>query len=102
MRDRDSDILAHKITLAVKLGAKNAKSYQYALVFISMLCALSFAFIYGQTPLNYLFLISFIPLTLHLIKIKKANTAAQFDVQLKPLALTTFAFAVLLGLGFVL
>lgn len=102
MRDRDSDILANKITLAVKMGAKNAKSYQYSLIILSMLCAICFALIYCQTPLNYLFLISFIPLSIHLIKIKKAKTASQFDVQLKPLALTTFAFALILGLGFVL
>lgn len=102
MRDIESDTKAGKITLAVKLGHKLAKRYHYFLIIGAMITALIFGVLYYVEPYNLLFLISFIPLIRHLIYIKKAKSPKDYDSQLKVLALSTFLFSVLLGVGYYL
>lgn len=102
MRDIDSDVLSDKITLAVKLGKENAKKYHIALIGLAMLLSLIFAILYFRNFYNLLFLITFIPLGLHIKTIKTAKQPQDFDSQLKVLALTTFLFSVLLGVGYIL
>lgn len=102
MRDIDSDILSNKITLAVKLGKQRSKTYHLALIFGAILVSLVFTILYYTSPLNFLFFVAYIPLIIHAKKISKAKTASDFDSQLKVLALTTFLFSVLLGVGYIL
>jgi 1,4-dihydroxy-2-naphthoate octaprenyltransferase len=102
MRDIESDKKVGKITLAVKLGLKRSKTYHYVLIGGAMLIALIFALLYYVEPFNFLFLISYVPFSLHLLKIKKAKEAKDFDAQLKVLALSTFLFSLLLGIGYIL
>ena len=49
-----------------------------------------------------MYLIAFIPLIIHVKKIKVANQPDDFDSQLKVLALSTFLFSLLLGIGYIL
>jgi 1,4-dihydroxy-2-naphthoate octaprenyltransferase len=102
MRDIESDIKADKITLAVKLGKKRAKNYHFFLIIGAMLSAAMFSILYYVEPYNFLYLISFIPLFIHLKKIKAAKVPNDFDSQLKVLALTSFLFSILLGIGYIL
>jgi len=102
MRDAKQDAQVGKVTLAVKLGAKRSKIYHYCLVVGAMIIALLFDLLYYVSPYNLLNLIAFIPLSIHLVKIKNAKTPKDFDKQLKVLALSTFLFAVLLGIGYIL
>ncbi len=102
MRDIDSDILSNKITLAVKLGKQRSKTYHLALIIGAILVSLVFTILYYTSPLNFLFFVAYIPLIIHAKKISKAKTASDFDSQLKVLALTTFLFSVLLGVGYIL
>lgn len=102
MRDIKSDAKVGKITMAVKLGMRRAKRYHFTLIVGAMLIALIFSMLYYVEPYNFLYLISFIPLTSHLIKIKNAKTPDDFDGQLKVLALSTFLFSLLLGIGYIL
>mgnify|MGYP003563129831 CR=1 FL=1 len=102
MRDIESDQKAGKITLAVKLGIKKAKRYHFALVGGAMLCALLFFVLYYTGPYNALFLIAFIPFSLHLKVVYQSKESAPLDKQLKVLALSTFLFSCLLGIGYIL
>ena len=102
MRDIDSDKKANKITFAVKLGIKWAKRYHYFLIVSAMVISSLFALLYYVEPYNFLFLITYIPMVRHLKHIKRARFAEDFDSQLKVLALTTFAFSLLLGIGYLL
>lgn len=102
MRDLEADKKVGKITLAVKLGRDKSKVYHFILVIGAMTVALLFSLLYYVEPYNFLFLISFVPLILHLKKIKKAVKPDDFDSQLKVLALTTFIFSILLGIGYLL
>ena len=102
MRDIDSDKISGKITLAVKLGKKKAKHYHFFLIASAMLVSALFGILYFSSFYNLLFFVAFIPMGFHLLKIKNAVAPNDFDSQLKVLALTTFLFSVLLGIGYIL
>ena len=102
MRDIESDQQSNKITLAVKLGKKRAKIYHLSLIIAAIIISLLFALLYYSSFFNFLFFLAYIPLILHIKTIIKANNPSDFDPQLKVLALTTFAFSVLLGIGYIL
>jgi 1,4-dihydroxy-2-naphthoate octaprenyltransferase len=102
MRDIESDVTAGKITLAVKLGLKRAKTYHSILLISAMLICVVFSILYYVEPYNFLYLIAFVPLVIHLKKIHVAKEPNDFDSQLKVLALSTFLFALLLGIGYIL
>lgn len=102
MRDIESDKLADKETLAVKLGKHNAKRYHIVLIVLAILVSIVFSILYYSKPWNFLFYIAFIPLLIHIKIVVKANNPRDFDPQLKILALTTFLFSILLGIGYIL
>jgi 1,4-dihydroxy-2-naphthoate octaprenyltransferase len=109
MRDIQSDANSGKITLAVKLGLKKSKSYHNLLILGAMLLSIVFSILYLEPgkkilekPNSFLYLLSFIPFVIHLKKINKAKGPSDFDSQLKVLALSTFLFSILLGVGYIL
>jgi 1,4-dihydroxy-2-naphthoate octaprenyltransferase len=99
MRDRISDEKAGKNTLVVKLGAKNAKNYHYALILGAILCLVLFTVLTLESVNDFLYLPAFIPLILHLKRVVENENATLLDPELKILALSTFAAALLFGLG---
>lgn len=102
MRDRVSDEKSGKRTLVVKIGAEFAKYYHYYLLVASFLFALLFVMIRFESGINFLFLIAYIPIFKHLYTVYKVEQPKDFDPELKKLALSTFLFAVLMGVGFIL
>ena len=102
MRDINSDANAGKITMAVKLGLDRAKKYHFFLIIGAMSMTVIFSILYYVEPYNFMYLIAFITLTIHVKKIRVAKEAYDFDSQLKVLALSTFLFALLLGIGYIL
>ncbi|MEM6516522.1 MAG: 1,4-dihydroxy-2-naphthoate octaprenyltransferase [Bacteroidota bacterium] len=102
MRDIESDELSNKRTLAVKLGKGNSKIYHLTIVILAMVVGMVFSVLYFKSFLNLIFLITYIPLLIHIKKIYRAVEPKDFDSQLKVLALTTFGFSLLLGLGYIL
>ncbi|QMU63001.1 MAG: 1,4-dihydroxy-2-naphthoate octaprenyltransferase [Flavobacteriaceae bacterium] len=102
MRDRNNDQLAGKNTLVVKMGPELAKYYHYYLLIASLLFALLYTAIQYQNPKQFLFLIAYIPLTVHFIFVIRNKEEKRLDGELKKVALSTFLFAILFGLGQVL
>ncbi|WP_298896023.1 1,4-dihydroxy-2-naphthoate octaprenyltransferase [uncultured Psychroserpens sp.] len=102
MRDIDSDKEAGKDTLAVKLGKTRAKNYHIILIVLAIAFSFVFSILYFSNFYNFLFYIAYIPLVLHIVKVNKTDAPKEFDPQLKVLALTTFLFSVLLGVGYIL
>ncbi|MEO8773649.1 MAG: 1,4-dihydroxy-2-naphthoate octaprenyltransferase [Gelidibacter sp.] len=102
MRDIESDKLSDKMTMAVKLGKLKSKKYHLFLVLSAMIFGFVFAILYYTSLWNLIFLFSYIPLTIHIIKISRAQISSDFDSQLKVLALSTFLFSVLLGVGYII
>ena len=101
MRDIESDRTSNKITIAVKLGISKAKIYHSALIVLAILLSILFGIFYYRSFANLIFMIVFIPLIKHIITINTTKEPKLLDPQLKILALSTFALAFLLGLGYV-
>jgi len=102
MRDRESDARADKKTVVVKIGEEFAKYYHYYLLISAFLLALVYTTIRYHSPIQLLFLIAFIPIFKHLHTVYKNQDAKKLDPELKKLALSTFLFALLFGLGQIL
>ena len=102
MRDLESDKVSNKITLAVKLGKEKSKKYHIILILSAIAISFIFAILYYTSAWNFLFFITYIPLIIHIKKIKNAELPDDFDSQLKVLALATFFFSLFLGVGYIL
>lgn len=99
MRDRESDKEAGKTTLVVRIGGEFARYYHYYLIGASLLFALLYTSIRFHSPYQFLFLIAYIPLLGHLIRVYRTKDAKLLDPELKKLALGTFLFAILFAVG---
>lgn len=102
MRDRESDLKAGKNTVVVKIGAEFAKYYHYYLLGASFLFALLFTAIRFRSGYQFLFVIAYLPIFSHLFRVYQAKDMRALDPELKKLALSTFLFAVLFGIGLIL
>ncbi|GAB5400086.1 MAG: 1,4-dihydroxy-2-naphthoate octaprenyltransferase [Aureisphaera sp.] len=95
LRDIENDAKVGKNTLVVKWGSVKAKNYHYFLLLIGMICAVLYTLLKYQTPLQFLYLITFIPLVLNMMTVAKNSEPRLLDSELKKVALSTFAFAIL-------
>ena len=100
MRDADQDRLIGKRTLAVRMGFHTAKIYHYVLLLGAFVSALLFASLKANELWNRFFVLAFIPLGMHLIRVQKISVPADFDSELKKVALSTFLYAFLMALFF--
>ncbi|NIJ46280.1 1,4-dihydroxy-2-naphthoate octaprenyltransferase [Wenyingzhuangia heitensis] len=102
MRDRASDILSKKNTLVVKLGAKKAKLYHYFLIVGGIVSVTIYTLIDFSSYKEFLFLLAFVPMVKHIKTVVCNKEAVLLDPELKKVALSTFLFAILFGLGFII
>jgi 1,4-dihydroxy-2-naphthoate polyprenyltransferase len=98
MRDEASDKKAGKNTIVVKMGSAKAKVYHYFLIVLAMILVITFAILNHFQIIQYWFLLAYIPLTKHLVTVYKNQEPRLLDSELKKVALSTFALAVLLSL----
>lgn len=102
MRDRTSDIKSGKKTLVVKTSVEFAKYYHYYLLISSFLLASLYMILQYKSPFQFLFIIASIPIAKHLRVVYKNKTPKLLDPELKKLAISTFLFSILFGLGVLL
>ena len=95
MRDLEPDSWAGKKTLAVILGASRARTYHYLLIILSFLCMLAFNSYHADNYVQWLNLLAYIPLAVHLLKIGRVSDPSQLDPELKKIALSTFLLSLL-------
>ncbi|WP_343330227.1 1,4-dihydroxy-2-naphthoate octaprenyltransferase [Polaribacter staleyi] len=99
LRDKEEDKKNNKNTLVVKLGSQKAKKYHYFLIFGGLISALTYVFLDFRTIYQLLFLVAFVPLTKNVITVTQNKIPADLDGELKKVALSTFLFAILFGIG---
>jgi 1,4-dihydroxy-2-naphthoate octaprenyltransferase len=99
LRDREEDKKNNKNTLVVKLGLSKAKIYHFFLVFLALITALIYVFLDFTSIYELVFLVAFIPLIKNIIIVSKNKIPAELDGELKKVALSTFLFAILFGIG---
>lgn len=98
MRDEESDRKAGKNTIVVKIGGAKAKQYHYFLVITAMVLLLIFGFLQNFAIDQFLYVVVFLPITSHLLRVKKTTNPVDFDPELKRLAISTFLISLLLSL----
>ena len=102
MRDINNDAKVGKNTLVVKLGSKKSKKYHYFLIVLAFISAVIFTAINYKSPLQFIFVLTFIPLVLNMKTVAKNTIPSALDSELKKVALSTFLFAILFGIGQIL
>ncbi len=102
MRDLESDKKSQKNTLVVKIGAEFAKYYHYYLLITAFILTLIYTSFTLSSAWQFLFVVAFIPIFKHLLAVYKTKDLKNLDPELKKLALSTFLFSILFGLGQIL
>ena len=102
MRDRESDKKSGKNTIVVKIGNEFARYYHFYLLGASFLFALLYTMINFRSAYQFLFILAYIPVFKHLITVYRNKDPKALDPELKKLALSTFLFAILFGIGLIL
>ena len=102
MRDHDSDKKSNKNTLVVKMGVQKARIYHYILIALAFTLSVLYVVLNYEKPIQWLFLIAFIPIASHLRKVVNTRDSRLLDPELKVVALSTFLFSLLFGLGQIL
>src|SRR5690606_1563728 len=95
MRDVQSDAKSNKNTMVVNLGIAKAKKYHTLIILVGLTTAVLFLVLNYQHWTNVIFIISFIPIILHLKRVRSNEHEQLLDPELKKLSLSTFLFAVL-------
>lgn len=94
MRDYKNDQACGKNTLVVKIGPTNAKFYHAALIFFALL-SLAVFIAKMSNPILFLACIPCLILIVHLRKVMQTRDPKDFDPELKTVALSTFAIALI-------
>ncbi|SHG34619.1 1,4-dihydroxy-2-naphthoate prenyltransferase [Flagellimonas flava] len=95
LRDVVSDRKHGKNTLVVKMGYKNGKLYHYIVLTLAFLGFLTFSWLRIESLSAWFYLLAFIPVLIHLIKVIRTRDPAELDGELKKLALSTFLLSLL-------
>lgn len=101
MRDMESDTLASKNTLVVKIGLQRARQYHTTLIVLAFLFATIFVLVRSSSTMAFLFIITIPLFRRHLVAVRQVEALVDFDPLLKQLALATFMFAILFSIGIV-
>ena len=99
LRDREEDKKNNKNTLVVKFGSDKAKKYHYFLIIGALASSLLYVFLDFKSLYQLIFLVSFVPLIKNIKTVAQNKVPAKLDSELKKVALSTFLFAVLFGIG---
>lgn len=102
MRDINNDAKVGKNTLVVKIGSQKAKIYHYILIIGALITTLVYTLLQYKSPIQFIFLIAFIPLFINIVTVAKNKIQSELDSELKKVALSTFLYAILFGLSNVL
>lgn len=95
MRDIDSDKLAGKFSIPVRIGLRNAKMYHTSLMILALLSWAWFEYYYPPLLTFGKYAIFIIILVKELRKIWEAKELNDLDKRLKPLAIFSLAFLII-------
>ena len=99
IRDMKTDA-ENRVTVAIRLGEQMAKIYQTVLIVLGWAAMIAFCCLRIFDPWHYMFVITLPLYVIHLAGVWKRHDK-ELDPMLPLLVMSTFAFALLAGLGFV-
>jgi 1,4-dihydroxy-2-naphthoate octaprenyltransferase len=98
IRDMESDRLAGKFSIPVRIGRKNAVRYHWLLILGGLVCALVYNVLQFKTAWQFLFVIT-APLFIYNALSVSQKTSSELDPYLKQLAVSTLLFVICFGMG---
>jgi 1,4-dihydroxy-2-naphthoate octaprenyltransferase len=98
IRDIESDRIAGKYSIPVRIGRDKAIRYHWMLLSIGIVCAVLFTILNYKSPFQFLFLLS-TPLLIINGKSVAQLPSEKLDPFLKQMALSTLLFVLLFGIG---
>ena len=101
IRDLDSDKMAGKYSIPVRLGRRKAIAYHWLLLTLALLFALLYTLATYHSPLQFMYLIA-LPLFLKNALAVSRKQPEFLDPYLKQMALSTLLFVLLFGAGLIL
>jgi len=99
IRDMESDRLAGKYSIPVRLGLARARQYHWALLVLAPLMSLAFVLLDYHSPWQLLFLLATPLLFRNGLAIGRATDLPALNPWLKQMSLSTLAFVTLFTLG---
>jgi 1,4-dihydroxy-2-naphthoate polyprenyltransferase len=102
MRDIANDRNSGKITIPVRIGARNARIYHLAMILTGWVFTLVFTLKHFHSIWQLLFLFTLPVFVFDLVKIFRIQNEKELDPFLKRLALSTLAFTLLFCLGLII
>ena len=102
IRDIESDRLAGKRSIPVRLGREWAVRYHAFLLLCGILASIGYVLLEYQSPWQFLFLLSLPLLLKNFRAVQQYKEAAALDPYLKQMALSTLLFVLLFGIGHLL
>lgn len=102
MRDVENDARSGKRTLVVHIGIRSAKIYHLMLIILSIAFSLLYTILKFHSAYQFLFILTCPLFALNAIVVMKNTDPVALNIELKKLALSTFAFSITFGLGLVL
>ena len=100
IRDMKTDA-ATRVTVALRLGERNAKIYQSVLIVLGWACMVVFTLLRFQDIRHWLYVLT-LPLFISHLRGVWTRTGSDLDPMLPQLVMSSFTFALLAGLGFVM
>lgn len=98
IRDIESDRLAGKYSIPVRIGKEKASYYHWFLLVGGMFSIIGYTILHYHSPFQFLFLLS-VPFFFNIGLAVNAKPSEELDPYLKRMALTTLLFVVLFGVG---
>lgn len=98
IRDIESDRMAGKYSIPVRIGKKAAAIYHWILLFTGVLSSLVYTIINFRSPWQYLFLISLPFFVLNGLAVQQ-KASENLDPYLKQMAISTLFFVIFFGIG---
>ncbi|WP_018343523.1 1,4-dihydroxy-2-naphthoate polyprenyltransferase [Cytophaga aurantiaca] len=99
LRDIDSDKLAGKKSIPVRIGPVYGRYYHVLLISIAWLCATIYVISHYTSIFNFMYLLSLPLFVRHMILVFKTKEPRLLDPYLKQLALSTLVFVITYGVG---
>jgi 1,4-dihydroxy-2-naphthoate octaprenyltransferase len=100
IRDIESDRLAGKFSLPVRIGRKSAVRYHFFLLLVGMICAIAYTLLKYISPWQFLFLLT-VPLFINNGMAVRSKPSEALDPYLKQMAISTLLFVLLFGIGLI-
>ncbi|PKV76407.1 1,4-dihydroxy-2-naphthoate polyprenyltransferase [Pontibacter ramchanderi] len=99
IRDINSDVLAGKRSIPVRLGPKRARLYHLFLLTAGVASAVTYVLLNFYSGWQFLFVLAVPLVIVNGLKVWQKQTSAELDPYLKQMAITTMLFVLLFGIG---